>query len=144
MTGTRVRDYMTCEPVVLDVSQTLLDAAIVLKKSGFRHLPIVQGGALVGMISDRDIARLSPTMLLPHSAEEHHKILRHTVVGAVMTREPMSTSPNAPLAEAVDLMRRHKLGSLAVLDEGTLVGIVTTRDMLRALHDCLSAVEQAA
>lgn len=143
-TGCRVRDYMTQNPVTLDSSHSLLEAAVRLRSSGFRHLPIVVDGALVGMLSDRDVARLSPTLLLPHSAEEHHRVLRETTVGAVMTREPVSISPEAPLKDAVELLRRHRLGCLPVLEDGKLVGIITNRDMLGALLDQLVLGRRAA
>ena len=88
-----VRDYMTVAPVTLDVSQNLLAAAVLLRTSGFRHVPVMADGRLVGMLSDRDVARLSPTVLLPHAAEDHHRVFEQTTIGLVMTRELVSTTP---------------------------------------------------
>ena len=133
----RVRDYMTVAPVTLDVSQSLLSAAVLLRTSGFRHVPVMADGRLVGMLSDRDVARLSPTVLLPHAAEDHHRVLEQTTIGLVMTRELVSTTPEAPLRHAVELVCRHGLSCLPVMDDDQLVGIITSRDMLRALEDLL-------
>jgi acetoin utilization protein AcuB len=119
-------------------SQSLLDAAVLMRSSGFRHIPIVSDGELVGMISDRDIARLTPSMLLPHSANEHNQVMEQTIIGKVMSRDPVTTTPETPLLAAAEIFVGGKLGSLAVLENGELVGILTVRDMLRAFYDHLA------
>lgn len=133
-----VGDYMSRNPTTMSPTQSLLDAAVLMRSSGFRHIPIVNDGQLVGMISDRDIARLTPSMLLPHSAAEHNQVMEQTIIGKVMTRDPVTTSPEMPLVQAAEMFVSGKLGSLAVLDDGALVGILTVRDMLRAFYDHLS------
>lgn len=139
-----VRDYMTANPTTLGPAQSLLDAAILMRTSGFRHIPIVQDGQLVGMLSDRDVARLTPTMLLPHSASEHNEVMEETLIGKVMTREPITTAPDAPLSDIAESFVVGKLGSMAVMDNGELVGIITVRDLVRALYDYLSTPPTAS
>ena len=133
-----VADYMSRNPTTMSPTASLLDAAVLMRSSGFRHIPIVDAGKLVGMLSDRDIARLTPSMLLPHSASEHNQVMEQTPIGKVMTRNPVTTTPEMPLAEAAEQFVAGKLGSMAVLDAGELVGILTVRDMLRAFHDHLT------
>lgn len=137
-TNKTVADYMSIDPTTMLPTDSLLDAAVLMRSSGFRHIPIVEAGALVGMISDRDIARLTPSMLLPHSASEHNSVMESTPIGKVMTRNPVTTTPATPLVEVAALFAEGKLGSMAVMDGGNLVGIITVRDLVRALHEHLS------
>ena len=130
-----VRDYMTPNPETLEASNTLLEAVLLLRGSGFRHIPILEQGRLAGMLTERDVWRFSPTMLLPLSQQEYNRVFEDTMVGKLMKREPMRIAPDAPLAEAVDALFQNRLGCLPVMDGEQLVGIITVRDMLRALHD---------
>ena len=134
----RVRDYMTAGPETLDAGQSLLEAVLLLRSTGFRHIPILENGGLVGVITERDVWRFTPSMLLPTSAQEYNRVFEETKIGAVMTRDPISIAPDALLAEAAELLSQKKLGCLPVLEDGKLVGIITVRDMLRALHHLLS------
>lgn len=133
----QVRDYMTSSPQALEISATLLDAVLLIRKSGFRHIPILEHGQLVGILTERDLWRYTPTMLAPPSPQEYNRLFEETTVGKVMTREPRTIAPQAPLADAVELLFRNGLGCLPVIEDNQLVGIITVRDMLRALHDLL-------
>jgi acetoin utilization protein AcuB len=132
-----VRDFMTAAPQTLDSDQSLLEAVLLLRSTGFRHIPIVEQSQLVGVLSDRDLWRYAPSMLLPTSAQEYNRVFEETKIGAVMTRNPTTTVPGATLREAAELMLQQKLGCLPILEEGRLVGILTMRDMARALHTLL-------
>src|SRR3989337_2693010 len=61
----RVRDYMTAEPETLEINHSLLDAVLLLRRANLRHIPILENGKLVGVLTDRDVGRFAPTMLLP-------------------------------------------------------------------------------
>jgi acetoin utilization protein AcuB len=135
---TQVRQYMTPQPESLDASQSLLEAVLLLRKSGFRHIPVMEGGCLAGVISERDLWRFSPTMLIPLSQKDYNRVFEETAIGKVMTREPHTIAPEAPLTEAVDLMFQNRLGCLPVMEADRLVGIITVRDMLRALNDLIA------
>ena len=132
-----VRDYMTPDPQTLDVQSTLLDAALLLRRAELRHIPILENDRLVGVLTDRDVGRFAPSMLVPLSPQEYNRVFEETPVGKVMTRNPLSISPEAPLAEAVNLLYNQKLGCLPVLEQGRLIGIITVSDMLRVLYDQL-------
>ena len=131
----RVRDYMTTPVEAMEASQSLLDAVLLLRKSGFRHTPVLDQGRLAGVITERDLWRFSPTMLIPLTQKDYNRVFEETTIGKVMTREPQTVSPDAPLSEAVDLMFTNRLGCLPVMEAEKLVGIITVRDMLRALND---------
>jgi len=134
----RVRDYMTPEVEALEASQSLLEAVLLLRKSGFRHIPVLEQGRLAGVITERDVWRFSPTMLIPLSQNDYNRVFEETTIGKVMTREPQTVAPDAPLRQAVDLMFRNRLGCLPVMEADRLVGIITVRDMLRALNDLVA------
>ncbi len=133
----RVRDYMTSEPQTLDIQSTLLDAVLMMRRSELRHIPILEGGRLVGILTDRDVARFAPSILVTLSPQDYNRVFEDTSVARVMTRHLVSTTPEARLAEAVDLIYTQKLGCLPVLEGERLVGIITVVDMLRALHDLI-------
>jgi len=133
-----VRDIMTTELTTLEADAKLLDAALLMRSSGFRHLPVVKDGRLVGLLSDRDVHRASPSMFSNTSPEEYNRLFETTPIEKVMTKDPVSVAPDAPVIEVVRLMHQHKYGSVPVVDSsGALAGIVTTTDMLRILSELL-------
>ncbi len=129
-----VRDYMTQEVSTLPKTASLLEAALLLRKTFFRHLPVVDGDKLVGILTDRDISRLAPSMLEKITPDEYNSILESTTLERVMTRDPLTVFPDTPLVEAVALLHHKKLGCLPVVEKGKLVGIITVTDMLGLLH----------
>ena len=139
-----VQDYMTAQPESLNADESLLDAVLLLRKSGFRHIPILEQGRLAGVLTERDIYRFSPTMLLPVPVKEYNRLFEETPVGKVMTRDPQTVAPDAPLSHAVDLLIQTRLGCLPVMENDVLVGIITVRDMLRALYDFVAPVPPPA
>lgn len=136
----RVRDYMSLHPKSLGAEHSLLDAVLMLRRENLRHIPILEDGHLVGIISDRDVARFTPSLLLPLPQEEYNRVFEDTPVRKVMTKNPMHTTPDTLLAEAVELLHLHRLGCLPVLEDGQLVGMITVSDMLRALHDLIASM----
>src|SRR5690349_8757191 len=126
--GAKVRDYMTPEPQTLGVNNSLLDAVLMVRRAGFRHIPILDGGRVVGMVSDRDLARFTPSMMVPLPPDEYNHVFESTEIGRVMAKSPFTISPGATLAEAVDLITSNRLGCLLVVEEGALVGILTKSD----------------
>ncbi len=123
-----VRDVMTACPHTIGVRLTLADAARVMKKYKVRHLPVLEGGALVGVISDRDVqmiasvSELDPTCILVEDA---------------MTQAPWTVDPATPASEVARTMAEKKLGSAVVLDHDKVVGVFTTTDGMRCLADLL-------
>jgi CBS domain-containing protein len=129
----RVRDFMASPVTSLPSTARLLDAGLLLRAGRIRHIPIIDEGNLVGILSDRDIQRCTPSMLTRVTAEEYNAIFEDTPVARVMTRDPQHVSPDAPLHVAAALLRASKLGCLPVVENGQVIGIVTKDDMLGAL-----------
>lgn len=134
-----VRDYMTADPQTLGAEHSLLDAVLIMRRAGFRHIPIMNDGHVVGVLTERDVARAAPSLLLPLLPDDYNRLFEDTRVSKIMTRNPVVVAPDVPLAEAVDLLRSNRLGCLPVLEYGTLVGIITVSDMLRALSDMVQS-----
>ena len=133
-----VRDYMSTNVTTVPRTARLLDAALTLRRTGFRHLPIVDGDKLVGIITDRDINRFAPSLLTNVTQEEYNAIFETTPLERVMTKNPLSVTPETPVFEAVAQLHTKKLGCLPVVESGRLVGIVTVTDMLRLLHQLIA------
>ena len=133
-----VRDVMTSAPITVDPGTQLLDAALALRSNSIRHLPVLEGEELVGLLSDRDIQRSAPSRLIPISEEGYNAVFQRNTVNRVMTRDPVVISPDAVLADAIVLMQQSRCGSLPVVEHGKLVGILTRGDLLDALHRILT------
>jgi acetoin utilization protein AcuB len=119
-----VGDVMTPAPAVLHVTHSLRAAQRIFGDKGFQHLPVVQGGRLVGILSDRDVSSFLNGR--PQGADLE--------VALAMTRNPVSVSPTTAVEDAADLLIRHSIHSLPVVEDGgQLVGIVTASDLLRVL-----------
>jgi acetoin utilization protein AcuB len=123
-----VREFMASPVTSLPSSARLLDAGLLLRSGLIRHIPIIDDGQLVGILSDRDIQRCTPSMLTRVTAEEYNAIFEDTPVARVMTRDP-----DAPLHVAAALLRASKLGCLPVVENDQVIGIITKDDMLAAL-----------
>jgi predicted transcriptional regulator len=135
----KVSDYMIRDVTTLDEQSHLLDAVLLIRRSGKRHIPVVDAeGRPVGLLTDRDIARVAPSMLTPMNAESYNQIFESTPVTKAMSRPPVTIRPDASVAEAVDMLHMHKCGALVVVnDAGVAMGIITTTDMLGLLRDLL-------
>ncbi len=136
-----VRDFMTTPVKTVSHGARLLDAALILRSKGFRHLPIVDGDRLVGIITDRDIQRFAPSLLSKITPEEYNAIFENTALQRVMTRDPMTVAPDTPLREAANILHEQKLGCLPVVEKGRLVGILTVTDLLEVLLDLLNGTD---
>jgi len=133
-----VRDFMSAPATTLPSNSPLLEAALTMRRTGFRHLPVVEGEKLVGIITERDIHRFAPSLLSRISQEEYNSIFENTPLERVMTREPLTVTPATPITQAVAILSEKKLGCLPVVDGTQLVGIITTSDMLELLSRILT------
>lgn len=123
-----IQKYMTVMPHTIGVDATLEKAHNMMREFRIRHLPVLDGGELVGIISDRDLKMV-----------ESFKDVdpRTMTVSEAMTSDPFKTNPHASLADVCDEMQHHKFGSALVVDNNKLVGIFTWVDALKACSDVL-------
>lgn len=135
-----VRDYMTTSVTTLQDDCKLLDAALMIRRTGRRHVPIVSAtsGKVVGIISDRDVSRLAPSVLSPQSEQEYNEVFERTPIVKAMTKDPLSIASSAPILEAAQILYTKKIGALLVIDNGELTGILSVNDLLGILTELLS------
>jgi acetoin utilization protein AcuB len=127
-----VKDFMTPNPEVVTPEITVPEAAQIMKKGGFRRLPVVKEDRVVGIVTDRDLKEAMPSDANSLSIWELNYLISKLTVGEIMTRNPITVSDTLPLQAAAKLMLEHKVGGLPVEREGRLVGIITVTDVLRA------------
>jgi acetoin utilization protein AcuB len=129
-----VRDLMVSSPVTIAPQTAVADARALMQQRSIRHLPVLEHSRLVGLITDRDIRLVLPSPATSLAAWELNYLLAKLTVSEVMTRFVVAVPLTCPVTEAVDLMLRHKIGALPVLEHRQLVGILTRTDILRAFY----------
>lgn len=127
-----VRDLMTADPATIDVEATLLDAWALMDRGRFRHLPVVDGDELVGVISERDVLRTGG-FAHPDGPEDVLARLGTQGVREVMAAYPETVEADTPIAGAATTMLDNQFGCLPVVEGSRVVGILTSSDFLRAV-----------
>lgn len=143
MERTKVRDIMT-SPVIIVAPQTPVpQASALMKERGIRHLPVIENGQLVGIVSRGDLREASISEAINADLYEISFLLSRLLVSKLMTRQVVTISPDAPIVDAVELMTGNKIAGLPVVDEtGSVIGIVTESDLLRLLLRKLREAEE--
>jgi acetoin utilization protein AcuB len=125
-----VRQYMTPSPHTIGRDQTLARAATMLREHHIRHLPVLSGGHLVGMLTERDVALVETLRGVEPSRE---------MVESAMSQDCYAVGPDEPLAGVALHMANHNYGSAVVTDHDKVVGVLTTVDVCRAFADVASS-----
>lgn len=128
----RVREWMQPLPQTATPEMPVAEAFRLMRRGGFRHLPVTDGERLVGIVSDRDLPVPRPEVAPADSAEAAEPSMARLAVGDVMSRDVVSVAPDRPVEEAARAMLDLRVGSLPVVEEGRLIGILTETDLLRA------------
>jgi CBS domain-containing protein len=130
----RVRDVMSVSPVTILPSLSVHAAHTLMQQRKVRHLPVLQDGCLVGIVSDRDIRLVLPSPATSLAVWEIRHLLDKLTVGEMMTCFVMTTTPDCLMTEAAGRMLGHRVGALPVVENQRLVGILTRTDVLRAFR----------
>ena len=142
MERTRVRDIMSSPAITVSPDATLPAANALMKEKQIRHLPVLEKGRLVGIVSRGDLREASISASINADQYELHFMLNRLTVGKLMTRKVRTVTPDALVVDAADLMTEHKIAGLPVVDaEGAVIGIVTESDLLKMLVRRLREVE---
>jgi acetoin utilization protein AcuB len=130
---------MTPNPVTVTPDVSLAEVWDLMRDRGIRHVPVVDAGVLVGMLSDRDLAHFDMARLLTLEGADALRREFSTPVVKVMSPDVIAVEPEAELGEVVDLLLEHRVGAVPVVrpETGELIGIVSYIDVLRALRDSL-------
>ncbi|AQP47849.1 transcriptional regulator [Tessaracoccus aquimaris] len=132
-----VKQRMTTSPFTVTPDQSIPDALSVMTERGVRHLPVVEGRRVVGVISRNDIAAASPSKATTLSAQEATYLISKLKVGKVMSTPPVVISPDALLEEAAVILRDGKIEMLPVVEGDELIGVITESDILDSFIDLL-------
>jgi len=140
-----VREYMTPTVFTLNEQARLLDAALMIRRTGKRHIPVLRDdGRLAGIVTDRDVARMAPSILGRITPDQYNAVYESTPITMAMTGDPVTVTPETSMQVAVSLLYARKIGALPVVEQDRVVGILTVTDALGLLDSLLSGSSQAA
>ena len=125
-----VCDVMKKSVVRISADDTLWIVKEIMDLASVRHIPVVEGGVLVGVVSQRDLLRASLSNVMGISAEEQKVFLEGVRISEVMSTPPRTIAPGEAIQSAARLMSEHKIGCLPVVDGREIVGILTETDVL--------------
>lgn len=130
-------EIMTDNVTTVDEGATLADALEVLSDLETRHLPVIRGGEVIGMISDRDFRSLGLDLVSDFENRDRLRARLQTSVSSLMSGDVLSVDRSTDVQEIVDLLLEEKVGAIPVVDgdSNELVGIVSYMDVLRAARD---------
>jgi CBS-domain-containing membrane protein len=126
----KVQDIMVKEVATLDINDELSLANDIMRLGRIRHLPVVDGPRLVGIISERDLFRSSLAEALGYGTKATRDLMKTLSIKDIMVSEVVTISPETTVCEAVHLMIDKKIGCLPVVDNERLVGLLTETDIL--------------
>ena len=126
-----VREIMTGSPVTLKPEDTFDLANNVISLGRIRHIPVVKDGRLVGLLSERDLIGAAATTIFGLKQKRKSALLKTVLIKDVMKKRVISVKLDTPIKDAAQLMADKKIGCVTVVESGTLVGLLTTTDILR-------------
>ena len=138
----RLSDIMTRDPVSVSPSDTLRVVLERMRQRNCRRLPVVDGGKLVGIVSDRDVRLALNSPFILRERREDETLLERVVVAECMTPDPVTLPPDASVLDAARLIHERKFGGIPIVDAGKLVGIVTETDLLACFTELLGKQNQ--
>ena len=127
----RVRDIMGTQLVTISASDRLSTVEDIMTLGHVRHMPVVQAGQLVGVVSERDLLRASLSVLSEHRDDERRAFMHMVEIERIMSTPPIVVEPDATIEEAALVMAEKRIGCLPVVDGDQLLGLLTETDILR-------------
>lgn len=139
-----VRDIMQTHPVSATLETRLPHLLRLLQRRGFRHLPVLDSGKLVGIISDRDLKQSMISAASMAEGRERDRLLDELTAGQIMARAVVTIGPTVGVDEAARLMATRKISALPVTEGDRLVGIVTETDVLQLFVRAMGVLEPSS
>jgi acetoin utilization protein AcuB len=121
-------DVMTTNVITIPSNTSLAEARRVMEAHHVRRIPVVDRGMLVGIVTRDQLDRIGPSQISSFNIHDLTRLLNKVTVKDVMTKNPITVSPDATVEEGVTLAQEKKIGALLVVDNGRLMGIATTND----------------
>jgi len=126
----KIRNIMTTEVVTLKVDEELSLASDIMTLARIRHLPIVEGDRLVGIISQRDLFKASLASVIDYDYQVARTHLKAVTIKEIMVKELFTIAPDTKIHEAGLIMLEKKIGCLPVIEDDALIGMVTESDIM--------------
>lgn len=139
----KVKYWMTKDPVTIDPDAPIADAARLMKEHGFRRLPVVDKGRLVGLVTYRKILEAQPSAASTLSRQEARYLLAGLTVRDVMRKDPVTVSPEDNVLNVLLEGNRLGLGCYPVMVGNYLVGIITSTDLFNLIVEVLGADDRS-
>lgn len=130
----KVKQWMTMNPITMEEDASVIEAIHIMKEKNVRRIPVMKNGRFVGLVTERMIKEYTPSKATALDIWEIHYLLSKTPVKEAMNPKPFTVTPDTDLTDAAQLIHDNKLNGICVLDnEGNLVGVLTTTNILEAL-----------
>ena len=126
----RVADWMSEGVLAVETFDSIAIARQLMAKHRVNQLPVLDDDRLIGIVTDRDIRDAYPTSMMINQTKAIDRFAEKITVEEVMSRDIFVVRPETPLVQAVSLLRKHRIGSLPVVKDQQLVGIITRSDIL--------------
>lgn len=133
------RELMTENPVTISPRATVAEAWDLMREMEVRHLPVIEAGAVVGIVSDRDLGNFDVVRLLTEEGAEALGRRLTQPIAEVMNTEVVAADPELEMSDVIALLLEHRVGAVPVIARGRrgLVGIISYLDVLRAVAAAL-------
>jgi acetoin utilization protein AcuB len=139
-----VRKKMKKDLVTVTKDERMTVAKKIMKEKSIRHLPVVDGKKLVGLLTNMDVRKAEASPATSLEIRELHYLLDKLTVGEIMTRNVITISPDVSIEEAAILLHDNKIGCLPVVEDGNLAGIITENDIMEILIDVMGMKEKGS
>ncbi len=139
-----VRKKMDTNVITITQDERATVAKKILKEKNIRHLPVVAGKKLIGLVTNMDIRKAEASPVPSLGIHELGDLLEKITVGEIMTRNIITISPDISIEEATTLLHDNKIGCLPVVEDGNLVGIITEDDVMEILIDVMGMKEKGS
>jgi acetoin utilization protein AcuB len=139
-----VSKKMKRDLVTISKDERMTTAKKILREKNIRHLPVVDGKKLVGLVTNMDIRKAEASPATSLEIRELHYLLDKIKVSEIMTRNVITISPDISVEEATTLLHANKIGCLPVVEDGNLVGIITEDDVLAILIEVMGMKEKGS
>ncbi|MHB8895986.1 MAG: CBS domain-containing protein [Candidatus Geothermincolia bacterium] len=133
----KVRDRMTTDIITVGIDEPIRRVWDLVEEKRLRRFPVVRGGELVGIITDRDLRNAIASSVVLTEKKYHDFLLDTVKVESIMTQDPCTVTPETDLKAAARIILEMKIGGLPVLSGGKLVGIITETDLIETLVEML-------
>jgi len=132
-----VSQFMTSQVFTVSPTDNIADTMALMREKKINRLPVVEKGKLVGIVTDGDLREVSPSPATTLSIFELNYLVAKTPIREVAVKKVLTCTPDTKIEDAALLMREHGIGALPVLDQGKLVGIITSTDIFDAFLDIM-------